>query len=397
MALRDLAAHHRIASDLLASVRDVVAERSVGASAPAWCERRAWAPLLERLCDDDVARAERDGLAACIPDIAAAPRDLMDLARAVSSVTDFPVPVPVPVPVPDRKASQRKRTQVAAFGAIVATLGVKPARIVDIGSGHGHLTRHLARALGVPAEGWEIDAARVGEARRLSEAGGPRFVAADVTASALDLGANDLVVGLHACGELGDRAVRLAAEARAPLALIGCCLQKRPGDRVPLCDYRAAELTLGRAVLGLGNARDGDDGVEADLATRHEARVRRIALRHAFHAAGVPVAPGEEMRGINRRRAVGPLSDLVARAFASRGLAVPAARAIDEAERAARAEYALTRRYELPRAMLARLVEVWVALDRAAFLAAHGHTADVALAFARDTSPRNVVIRAHCS
>ena len=76
--------------------------------------------------------------------------------------------------------SPRKRTQVAAFAALAARVGGAPSRVVDVGSGHGHLTRHLARALGVEAEGWERDPARVAVASALAGDGGARFVAVDV-------------------------------------------------------------------------------------------------------------------------------------------------------------------------------------------------------------------------
>ena len=155
---------------------------------------------------------------------------------------------------------------------------------------------------------------------------------------------------------------------------------------------RAEGLTIGRAVLGLGNGCDGEQGVEEALAVRSAARVNRMALRAALLAAGQAVTAGEEMRGVNRRRATGALEALAACAFAARGMAAPSAAAVDAAGRAAAAEYERVRRWSLPRAMLARLLEVWVALDRAAWLRSLGYATEVVAAFDPSLSPRNVAV-----
>lgn len=381
------------ASRLLAGVRDVIDERSEGASPPAWCVRRGWVPFLGGLDDEAVHRMERDGLATHLD---GAPGDLAELGRAVLRVTALPaLAMPASGGVERRRASPRKQVQVAAFAGLVDRLGARAARVVDLGSGHGHLTRHLARELGVEAEGWERDPARVAVASALAGEGGARFEAVDAYGAAGRLRPTDLVVGLHACGALGDHAVTAAGEAGAAVAIIGCCLQRRVGDREALVvpeGVEAGALTLGRAVLGMGNMRDGEEGVEASLAVRTASRVHRLALRRVLAAAGCVVAPGEEMHGVNRRRATGALDDLVARVFAVRGLALPSGAVVAEAERLARADHERARRWELPRAMLARLVEVWVAFDRAASLERRGYETEVLTAFDASVSPRNVAV-----
>lgn len=384
------------ASRVLAAARDIIAERPARSAPPAWCERRGWTDFLAALPPDVVLRAERDGLAAHVANLPDAPADLVALARAVTAITALPpVESAASAVVDPRRASPRKRAQVAAFAALVGRLDASPLRVVDLGSGHGHLTRHLAVALGVEAQGWERDAARVAVAASLAGDRGARFVTVDARDAAGTLRSTDLVVGLHACGALGDLAVRAAGEAGAAVVVVGCCLQKREGDRAPLVvaeGVTAPALTLGRAVLGLGNACDGDEGVEDDLATRITSRVHRIALRAALLAEGHEIAPGEEMRGVNRRRATGALDALVASACAVRGWPTPSPAAIAEAGRAAAASYERTRRWSLPRAMLARLLEVWIALDRAAWLASRGYDAEVVAAFDPALSPRNVAV-----
>ncbi|TAK27376.1 MAG: methyltransferase [Myxococcaceae bacterium] len=388
--------HFREASRLLASVRDIVDERPEGAAPPSWCDARGWTAFLEAMPDDAVAAASRDGLAAHLEALPGAPSELVALARAVTRWTALPaMPAASAEAVDGRRASPRKRVQVAAFAAMVGRVGAKGSRVVDVGSGHGHLTRHLASALGVDAEGWERDPDRVAVASSLAGEGGARFVAMDARDPAATLRPTDLVVGLHACGGLGDHAVRAAGAAGASVALVGCCLQKREGDREALvvpAGMSARELTIGRAVLGLGNACDGEEGVEEGLAVRAASRVNRMALRAALLAAGQSVGPGEEMRGVNRRQATGPLAGLVERAFGLRGLPPPPAEAVEAAARGAAEAYERARRWALPRAMLARLVEVWVALDRAAWLRSLGYEAEVLVAFEASVSPRNVAV-----
>lgn len=391
-----LAAMHLRASALLASTRDVIDLRPDGPDAPAWCEARGWRAFLGGLPDGDVERAERQGLAAVLEGLPGAPADLAALAREATAVTALPSLEGVGGTAVDRRrASPRKQAQVAAFEALATRVAGGRARVVDVGSGHGHLTRHLAGALDLRAEGWERDPRRVAVATSLARDDRARFVVAEASSLRGSLRASDLVVGLHACGALGDLAVQAAAEAGAAVALIGCCLQKREGARPPLATPEGVApeaLTIGRTVLGLGNARDGDEGVEDDLATRTRSRVQRRALARLFREAGSGLPAGEEMRGVNRRRATGDFDAFVALAFAAHRVAAPPPQAVRAALTVAWSDYSRERRWALPRAMLARPVEVWVALDRAEHLRRRGYDASVALAFDAAVSPRNVAV-----
>lgn len=385
------------ASGFVGAARDIVHERAVDGSRepPRWCEARGWTSYLRDLKDDEVLEAERDGLGALLARAPRAPDTLVALARDVARIVDLPMAESAPrETAAARRASPRKMRQIAAFAAALPRLPDATSRVVDIGSGHGHLTRHLARELGLEAEGWERDADRVAVANALTGDARTRFRAIDVREAADALRASDLVVGLHACGALGDLATEAAAAAGASLALVGCCMQKRDGDRASLARAADPSLTLGRAALGLGNVRDGDEGVEAGLADRTASRVNRVALGLLLVEAGQTFPHGGEMRGINRRRANDSLANLVAAAFAVRGLSPPADEARARAAREAHAIYTQQRRWELPRTMLARAIEVWVALDRAALLARAGYACEVKVLFPASVSPRNIVVLA---
>ncbi len=218
-------------------------------------------------------------------------------------------------------------------------------------------------------------------------------------------------------GELGDAVVESVARSGASLALVGCCLQKRRGPtRSPASACATPMRTGARArtrwpapgrrassppswisptrLLGLSNLTARDDGVEATRAQNLAGRERRLALHRLLSNDGVALRLGAEIEGLNRRAAQRDLPSLVARAFALRGLPPPSAPAIEEAADWARQEYARARRLSLPRALLARVLEVFVLLDRGLHLEERGFAVAVGEAFPVSVSPRNLVLLA---
>lgn len=314
-------------------------------------------------------------------------RALLDDARAVCAL-----PVlddEAPGPAPRRHESPRKHAQVDAFARILSPLAARTARVFDVGSGHGHLTRELAARLARPVVGLEQSPALVERARALAGEA-VTFALTDVVRDGLSLTGEDCVVGLHACGELGDAIVTAAAGAGASAALIGCCLQKR---RAPVRRSLAGDaLELPRHVLGLSNLTPRDVGVEASRRENLAARERRLALWRLLVDAGEGVALGAEIRGLNRRAAHLELSALVARAFALRSLPPPSSPAVDAALAWARARHAELRRLQLPRTMLARVLEVHVLLDRGLHLEERGYEVTVGTAFPAEVSARNLAL-----
>lgn len=290
----------------------------------------------------------------------------------------------------------RKRAQIDAFGALVVSVGARATRIVDVGSGHGHLTRAIAERVDHPVIGLERDTVLAGRASAMSEGQWPSFAVTDVLRDGLTPLPGDCFVGLHACGELGDAMV--TSVARAPgtsLALVGCCLQKRRQlSRLPLCPIpgMGEQLELSRRLLGLSNLTARDEGVEASRSENLAARKRRLALHRLLAERWGPIRLGAEIDGLNRRVAQRDLSFLVARAFAHRGAPAPSAAAIDEAARWAREAHARLRRLGLPRALLSRVLEVYVLLDRAMVLERAGFVVRVGTAFPADVSARNLAL-----
>ncbi|MEP7125260.1 MAG: methyltransferase [Byssovorax sp.] len=390
----------------LLPVRDILDGRVDDVDPPAWCVDRGWVEFLLALGDDELRRCEAEGLAARADAMPGAPASLVALAADVLACTALPtltIDRRAAPPSALRSVSERKREQLAALLGAVGPMAARAARIVDVGAGEGHFTRLAAELFDREALGIERSEIRVASAtaraqERANEIDArgsvARFVALDACKEPLELAADDLAVGLHACGEVGDRLITAAAAAGCEVALVSCCLQKIAGPtRAPLS--RAAQgLTLRKDTLGLTNLTAQPRGIEASLDATLEARQVRFALLRLLRARGVVLAPGEEMRGINRRRAHRGLRDVAERALAQRALPGPTDAEIADHEEESRRLYGVVRRLALPRSMLARLVEIAVVLDRAAALAESGARITVATFVERAVTPRNIVILA---
>lgn len=364
---------------------------------PEWAVARDWASWLLGLPETAVFVAENQGLWALFaaPEHRRdAPADLLRLALSAERLLTLPelhLNAGPPPRWPGIKA--RKAAQVAGFAASLAPLLRPGVRVVDFGAGHGHLTAHLARAFGVDAVGVDREEARVDRARAL-HGDAVRFVAADLLAEAgIDLGPDDLVVALHACGPLCDRALDRAASAGASVAWASCCLHRfgaagwRPSAR-PLTG--APSPYVPAESLGLGNLALGEQGVEASRTANLAARARRRALRHLLAARGVALDAGAELAGLNRRRAHGDLKTLSEQVFANLGLSPPLDHERGAAQTLAALDSERARRLELPRAVLGRVFELAVNLDRARRLRDFGLQVTLGTVFDAHHSPRNL-------
>ena len=379
------------------------------ADVPGALVTRGWASFLLALDDDELAALEIGGHDAAWP--SRTPPSLVALAAAARHVCTLPMvgeAAPAPAPTsgdviarvpPRRHETPRKRAQIDAFARVILPLATSAERVIDVGSGHGHLTREIAERIARPVIGLDRDDGLAARARSLPSTASPSFAVTDVLREGLTLTAGDCVVGLHACGELGDVMVESAARSGAAIALVGCCLQKRrASSRAPLCvgpfDDATARgaLDLPRSVLGLSNLTARDEGVEATRAENLAGRERRLALHRLLEGDGAILQLGAEIGGLNRRAAQHELPLLVARAFASRGRPAPSAAAIEEAASWAREQHAEVRRLSLPRALLARVLEVLVLVDRARYLEERGRDVTIGLLFPPNVSARNLVL-----
>lgn len=381
------AAHLARTVALLDALEDVLAGRPDRPAPPPWCEARGWSRWLLDLDEASLEACEAHGPERVLAARADAPESLRALAREVEALSAW-IPRAVARPGAEvRRASPRKRDQLEALAAL-APRGVR--RVLDLGAGRGHLTRRLARELGVPALGLERRDAVVGVARAIDPSPDVSFEAREI-GPGLEVRPDDLLVGLHACGALGDLLAQVAAAQGAAVLLVPCCPQKIPGElRAPL-SRRGRPLP--RILLGLANVAGATEAGTTVAEAAHRRSVRH-AVRLLLAEEGIATRPGEESIGVNRRQFRRTLAELAPKAFAARGLPPPSAARIEAAEARAQAEQRAIRRLMLPRTMLARPLELAVVLDRAAALEeGTGGPPEVLEAFPASVSPRNLVIR----
>jgi SAM-dependent methyltransferase len=387
------------ALDTLLPALDIVAQRVDDALVPTWCSSRGWAEYLLGLSGQDLERCEAEGLAVIAESLRGLPPSLRELAALVREASELPaLDAPSVTQNQDfRGVSRRKQQQLSALLGALTPLVAQASRIVDVGAGSGHFTRLSARHFSREALGLERNAERVARAssREQADAGAPfsaRFAVVDAFQDGLALLANDLAIGLHACGELGDTLVRAVADSGADLALVSCCLQKISApERAPL-SKAARGLDLHKETLGLSNLTSQAVGVETSIERTMQARQARYALRQLLRARGLEIAPGAEMQGINRRQAHAGLAEIAARSLAQRALPPPGEAELAHYERAALVHFHAVRRLSLPRNMLARVVELSVVLDRATHLLERGYAVRVATLFERAVTPRNIAL-----
>lgn len=404
----DVPSAARGALRVLDTARDILEER-VEDAPPTWSDRRGWTAYLLAMSDADLARCEAEGLSPRAHEMPGTPPSLAALAAAVQEATRLPdlgADTGAPawaISAEMRAVRARKRPQLVQLAAAAGAMAERARRIVDVGAGSGHFTTLAAELFGREVIGIERRPDRIAAATARAEdraphidaaGGAARFHEADATLSPLRFEPTDLAVGLHACGALGDGLVIAAAEAGCDVALVSCCLQKIEAPARSPLSLACAGLDLRRDLLGLTNLTSQSRGVETTIEATMSSRETRNALLYLLKSRGLDISPGEEMRGINRRRARAGLADIAAHACAHRGLAPPTATEIATFEAEGRRRFAAVRRLSLPRNMLARLVEIAVVLDRAAALTESGHHVLVGTLFDRAVTPRNIALLA---
>lgn len=402
-----LATHLDDVLELLGTKQDIVAGRPQYDAIPEWAAERGWAEYLAGLSDEQVAKAEHDPAAWLA--VSGAPPSLKDLGNRAGRLAKLYEHGEAMQSMPEarRHVKKRKAAQLQALCSVAIRRFAGVSRIVDLGSGHGHLTRALALALRPnEALGIDWDDARIARAIDLSGApdanglnSGPRFVHGDASAAepASELSADDLVTGLHPCGSLGDALVARARKAGAHVMAVSCCYQKTldPFRNALSEQGRRRAFVVPQHALGLANLSAKSFDGSGTLESKRAGRRTRLALRLALEARGVDLEPGAEGRGVSKEQVRHGLGAIAPNAFAVHGLSAPTQAELKHAERRAERAHAHVSRFALPRHALARALELSIVLDRARYLEEAGWRTDVVPLFPVSTSPRNLGILAN--
>jgi hypothetical protein len=272
-----------------------------------------------------------------------------------------------------------------------------PATFVDWCAGKGHLGRTIASLWSRAGTALEIDPAlvRAGTALAARERCSLDFRSVDVLDPALDTSivCGRTLVALHACGDLGDRALQVATAASATgVAWAPCCFHRGREGFAPWSTEGQVLGPLTRDELRLPTT---DETVTSPRTRwqRRTAMAFRLGLDELRGEAtgqraytSLPSAPsawlGDGFENFCKR---------MARQFA---VPLPPSPDWDGAERVGRERSARARRLGLVRAAFRRPLEVWLALDRAVWLADHGLDVEVGTFCERAVTPRNVLVSA---
>ena len=323
-----------------------------------------------------------------------APASLVALASSARELSALPRLVSAPLPGPQpRRVPGRKWTQVAAFGGFAVPRLGGAAGLTDWCAGVGHLGRALSGVTGLPLVALERQASlcATGEAEAARAGVSARFFPVDVLREPLPdgaLGPGRSLVALHACGDLtsGALAAAVSAGARSVMAA-PCCYHTVQGERyVPLSRAGAARnLTLNRKMLWLPCAEEVT-GTAARRRLRRREMVYRAALNTMVASEGYL-----SFRAVPPAWVIGDFEGF-ARAVAEREGLTLMSRDFAGGEAAGRAHVRAASALALVRALFRRPLEVWLALERALFLAEAGWSVSLGTFCERSITPRNIAI-----
>ena len=297
----------------------------------------------------------------------------------------------------ERDVPGRKWAQIEAFAGALRDSGHE---CIDWCAGKGHLGRAVSRQWNSrPVTALERDHALVAAGAELARRARLPVVlqACDVLSDAVLpwLEAPRHALALHACGELHLRLLRAGAAARLPA--ISCA---------PCCYHLGARA--GRLVVsGAGHAHaprlrpeDLRTAVQETVtapghARRHRRRVQQWQLGFDLLQrelrgvdAYLPLPP------IDAARLAGSFADWCHTVAEHKQLALPGAVDFACFERAGEERFRLVTALDLVRHQFRRLLELWLVLDRALYLAEQGYRVEVGEFCARALSPRNLLIQA---
>ena len=296
----------------------------------------------------------------------------------------------------DRDVPGRKWQQIEAFAKHLC-FQQPPTHWLDWCSGKGHLGRRLANMQGQRLTCYEYDPELVAGGQALSNhhAVKAEHRCVNVMAGDVRLPANATPVALHACGDLHVRLLQLAVAARCDgLAVAPCCY-----NRTQAPQYVALSALGSRTSLALSLE---DLALPASEAVTAGARVLRQRDASMARRLGFDLLQ-RRVRGVDEYLPTPSLAvSWLARPFEDycRHLAelkgLPGPNQIDWASLEAQgwARLAQVRNLELVRGLFRRPLELWLALDRALWLAEHGYQVRLGTFCEASVTPRNLLILA---
>ena len=307
---------------------------------------------------------------------------------------------PVTAGVRPSGVDDRKWRQIAYFNAVLSTRRIPHVeQWVDWCAGKGHLGTALHERVHQPVTCVELNESLVvrGNERMRRTGQAVAFVRSDVLSDNLSatLTAETGVAALHACGHLNSRLFELARQFRPTfMAVVPCCYQRIDGMRFsPLSAAgKKTGLEFTRHQLRLPAL----DEVKTSPG-RREFRRREMAFRLGVdllfrEASGnivyTPLGkiPPNVVRGSFQSFAKFAANKMVQ--------SLPLQVRWQAAEKAGWRQYQLVSALSISRQLFRRAIEVWLFLDRVAFLEESGYSVQYGEFCPREITPRNLMLLA---
>ncbi len=303
---------------------------------------------------------------------------------------------PLPADAEPRDVPGRKWQQIRHFAPCVPE---NEFALLEWCSGKAHLGRMLAKGRNSSITALEYDAGLVeaGKKQAARDRVAIDFRCIDVmSAAAADvIGEQHNAIALHACGDLHVRLLALCAQKRTRTVTLAPCCYQLTGDEARYTVSQAARVSGLR--LQRDDLRTAVHGTVTAAPRESRAREQLQAWRLGFDVLQ------REVRGCDEYLPTPSLSVNALKAgFATFCCTLAEMKQIklpDTADylRYERAGYERLREVtalDLPRLAFRRALELWLALDRAAFLREQGYAVTLGMFCGRKLTPRNILIRA---
>ena len=360
-------------------------------------ERPALSQALRALTPDELAHAESDPVSFLSQRGVAS-----DITETLAQLTAVPLLVSEPVNSGPRPSGvdDRKWRQLAYFVAAVRTASVDGVmHWVDWCAGKGHLGLEIYRQFRQPVHCVEVNSSLVvrgNECVSITDES-VAFVCANVLSDDLStqLSAKAGVVALHACGHLNSRLFELAKQYRPRfLTVVPCCYQRIDGMHFsPISEAgQGTGLSFTRHQLRLPALDEVKTSPE-----RRQFRRREMAFRQ-----GVDLLL-REATGNDAYTALGKIPPKIVRGsfqsfaqFAADKLALnlPSNVNWQIAETAGWQRHHLVSALSISRQLFRRAIEIWLFLDRVAYLEENGYHVKYGVFCPREITPRNLMLLA---
>ena len=326
-----------------------------------------------------------------------APKDLIDLVDRLEELVHLRTFEHAELHDKNRQSwfiKKRKWNQVKQLSAILSP--IKSRGIIDWCGGKGHLGRNLAIWNDLSVHLLERQSQLCEQAKILAQEHRVALTAeaVDVFSTELELPSDCLLVSLHACGQLSERAMKVAVEQRLKeIAISPCCYHVHiEHHRKPLSQVGAAqEVKLSRLTLMLPSFAE-----QFSSAVNRQRRRREMAYRQGLDLLLREHLKRKEYRSF--RSIPTAWKDLTFEEFV---------RALQEREGFSLPENWMEHSWEEQgwkrsrearslgaiRNVFRRPIELWVVLDRALWLKEHSWEVEVGVWCSSELTPRNILLK----